>query len=431
MGCARSGQRRSILVRVSGFEDGMKGGTGFIMSAFSTRTAETLVPARSSARFGLRVVIMRSLEDLEPIWRNLERNGDATIFQAFDTFASWTRNIAPARGGDWFVMVVTDRADGLPLMLLPFVKCRQGSLVVVEAADLNVCDFNGPVLDRKFTPTSDEMAAIWEDVRALLPPADVMRLTKLPASIGTHPNPLLLLNSVHKIKLSNFKTPLVLGGQPWSVARLADKLRCDLASRRRKLDRRGHVTFATAQTPPEIDRFFEAMIEQRQSRCVAMGRDNILDCPGHRSFYRSLLNPGSVGCIQALLIDDEVIATGYGLVSQEGFHMIFPTFKADGWRNYSPGMQLFIESMAWACTKGIAFYDFTIGGEEFKASLGAEEYPLYEYLEALSVRGRPAVYHERLRRMVGTHRRFSALVQRARTIGLSKTGFKAGFKAAP
>ncbi len=403
----------------------MKDGTGSIMSAFFKRELGGAVVARSAARFGLRVAMMRSLDELEPVWRKLERNGDATIFQAFDMFAAWSWHIAPARGGDWFVIVVCDRADGQPLMLLPFVTCRQGSLTVIEAADLNVCDFNGPVLERNFTPSADEMAAIWEDVRALLPPADIVRLTKLPATIGTHPNPLLLLNSVHKIKLSNFKTPLVLGGQPWSVERLPGKLKSDLAARRRKLDKRGKVTFVTAQTTGEIDRFYHAAIEHRQSRCVAMGRVNIFDCPSHRNFYRALLEPGGLGCIQALLVDGEVIATGYGLVSPEGFHMIFPTFKADGWRNYSPGMQLFIESMAWAGAKGIAFYDFTIGGEEFKASLGAQEYPLYEHLEALTARGRPTVYHERLRRLVGSHPRLTALVQRTRALRRSGPGWRA------
>ncbi len=401
------------------------GGTGYNMSAFSKQTSEAAILARCAARFGLRVVMMRALGELEPVWRNLERNGDATIFQAYDTFAAWTRHIVPARGGEWFVIVVSDRADGQPLMLLPFVTCRQGSLTVIEAADLNVCDFNGPVLDRKFTPSADEMAAIWEDVRALLPPADLLRLTKLPATIGTHPNPLLLLSAVHKIKLSNLKTPLLSRGLPWSAARLGDKLRADLATRRRKLDKRGTVVFQTAQTPEDIDRFFEVMIEQRRSRCVAMGRNNILDCVSHRNFYRALLDPGSVGCIQALLIDGEVIATGYGLVSHEGFHMIFPTFKAEGWRNYSPGMQLFVESMTWAAAKGIAFYDFTIGGEEFKASLGAHEYPLYEHLEALTARGRPTIYHERLRRLVGSHPRLTALVQRARTLHRQNTASKA------
>lgn len=157
-----------------------------------------------------------------------------------------------------------------------------------------------------------------------------------------------------------------------------------------------------------------------------MGRTNILDCPSHRNFYRALLELGNVGCIQALLVDDEIIATGYGLVSHEGFHMIFPTFKAEGWRNYSPGMQLFIESMTWADSKGIAFYDFTIGGEEFKATLGAEEYPLYEHLEALTARGRPTVYRERLRRLVRAHPRLKAILQRARTLHRAGSGTGAG-----
>jgi len=371
--------------------------------------------AAQGARTGYEVTALRALGSVEPVWHALERNGDATIFQAFDTFRAWSRHVATGYGVEWLVVVVFDRTAQTPVMLLPLVVVKRGGLLVIEAADLGVCDFNGPVLARRFNPSADEMTAIWADVRRVLPEGDVVCLTKMPSVIGTAPNPLLLLKASHRIKLSNYKTPL---GPRWTAERLPDKLRADLASRRRKLDKRGKVAFRTAQTEQEADTFFVAMVEQRAARFAATGRPNILDCPSHRAFYRALLTPGketSAAVIQALTVNGKIIATGYGLVSDQGFAMIFPTFLAEGWRNYSPGMMLFVESMTWAAGRAIAFYDFTIGGEEFKMTLGAVEFPLFEHLEPLTLRGRPAVFGERLRRRLSNSPALKSLVVKARS----------------
>ena len=102
-----------------------------------------------------------------------------------------------------------------------------------------------------------------------------------------------------------------------------------------------------------------------------------------------LVGPGATGAtvIQALLIDGEIIATGYGHVGNDAFHMIFPTFMADKWRNYSPGRHLFRKSMAWAAGQGLSYYDFTVGAEGFKRDFGSSEMQLFERYQALTLPG--------------------------------------------
>lgn len=377
----------------------------------------------ASARDGRHAVttryitaLLHSLADAESLWRILELSGDATYFQTFEVFAAWTQNIAPAYGVEWFVLAVLDRVTLLPLMLLPLTLVKRGGLRVIEAADLGVCDFNAPIVDRRFNPDERAMLEVWHDALALFPEADLVRLTKMPAHIGACPNPLLSLGSAHKIKLANFKTPLTVMGRMWSQHMLPEKLRLDLAARRRKLSKRGKLDFRIAETQQEADRYFAAMLEQRAARFKAMGREDVLACPLHQRFYRALIEPASQtspACIQALLLDGEPIATGYGLQSQNSFGMIFPTFKAEGWRNYSPGLQLFLESMTHAAAKGLAYYDFTIGGESFKLDLGALEYPLYEHLEPLTLRARPHVYRERIKHHVIARPRLKNMIEHA------------------
>lgn len=384
----------------------------------TSRLEHILDPAASydAGASGYVTTIYNSLPEVERLWRVLQVSGDATYFQTFEVFSAWAQNLAPSMRADWFVLAVLDQTSLMPLMLLPLMLVRTGYLRVIEAADLGVCDFNGPIVDRRFQPSGPEMSRIWHDAVKRMPAADLIRISKMPDSIASTPNPLLKLGLSHKIKLGNFKTPLRTMGRSWSPDLLPEKLRLDLAARARKLSKRGKIDFRIAATNEEADRFFHAMLEQRAERFAAMERPDALACPAHQRFYRSLIDPASAkspAVIQALLVDGEPIATGYGFQSADSFGMIFPTFKSEGWRNYSPGLQLFLESMKWAAARGHAFYDFTIGGESFKLSLGAREYPLYEHLQPLTVRARPLVMRECVRTTVAAHPRLKQIIELA------------------
>jgi CelD/BcsL family acetyltransferase involved in cellulose biosynthesis len=89
-------------------------------------------------------------------------------------------------------------------------------------------------------------------------------------------------------------------------------------------------------------------------------------------------------------------------------------------------MLLFLDSMAWSSERGFAYYDFTIGGESFKMTLGAQEFALYEHLEALTLRGRPAVYGERIKRLMGNCEPLRRLVVSVRSVKARVLGSRAG-----
>lgn len=387
-----------------------------IGSAIGTQRRDE--PECVSVRANYHAELTSDFDVLAAVWPLLEATGDGTVFQSWQAFRTWTRHVAPTCTGTWFVAIVSDVWRGVPVFILPLLKRKVGNMTVIEAADLGISDFNGPVLDRNFTPSHAEMTQIWAELRKQMTGADLIRLSKLPASIGTHPNPLLLLSGVHPMSLANYKARLKSAGHPWTRADLRDAVRTGLEARHRKLGKRGLMRFHTAVTAPDIDRYFAAMIEQRSVRCRSLGRENILDCPGITDFYRDLITPDdplSLGCIQALLLDDEIIATGYSLVYAGTFHMILPTFKSERWRNYSPGLQLFAASMEWAAERELSDYDFTIGNERFKTDLGAVHYPLYELLTALSPKGQTAVYDDKVRRFIRNHPSLHALVNRVRS----------------
>lgn len=381
------------------------------------RIAERAAAPLASTTRPLEIGIIRDLATLEPLWQQVSRGGDSSVFQSYDVIRAWVQRLAAALNVQWLVVVIFNARTHEPLLLLPLIIHRVAGMTVIEGADLGVADFFGPAVARGFLPTQAEMLAVWTLFKRALPPADVLRLSKMPARLGKARNPLLLLSNVNRTKLSNFKAELDPDWERWMAANVPEKVRADLKARTRKLAKRGVVTFRTAETEADADKFFETLITQRQARFKALGRCDVLDCPNYRAFYRRLLRPGdhnSVGQIQALCVGDEIIAVGYGLVFNDAFHMIFPSFKAEGWRNYSPGLQLFIASMKQAAARGLKHYDFTIGGEAFKRDLGAEEFPLFEKLTALSLRGQRVVYADRLRRFVQRNPKFARMAARLR-----------------
>ncbi len=358
-----------------------------------------------------------SLAPIADAWRELERSGAATVFQRFEVFDAWTRTVAAGQV-EWFVVLVRRRLCGRVVMLMPLSLRQTGGLRVIEGADLEVSDFLAPVVADDFRPSRSEMRAIWAGARAGVPAADAIRIAKMPVQIGEVPNPMLLLSGVEPFHLSNFRTQLKPAGYDWTQ-RIPDKVKADIATRRRKLGKRGKLQFRVAETEAEVERYFETMLAQRAERCHAMARGNILEDENYRTFYRSLLKPGrpdSIGVMQALLVDEEIVATGYGLNAGTSFLMIFPTFASQKWRNYSPGLQLFMDSMGWASERGMTWYDFTIGGEGFKRDLAAEAEPLFEYLKACSLKGVPGILAARLRSRLRRSQGLRALIRRLRPL---------------
>ena len=192
--------------------------------------------AQSHSVRAVRVAVFHDLASIEPLWQQIAQSSDCSVFQDLAVFKAWVLHIATLSPVDWFVAVLIDVQTGAPLMLLPLVLRREGSLRVIEGADLGVADFVGPVTARGFAPTRSEMLVYWEQLKAALPPADVLRLSKMPARIGRTRNPLLLLCNVNRTKLSNFKTDLDADFDGWYGANVPQKIRDDLKVRRRKLD---------------------------------------------------------------------------------------------------------------------------------------------------------------------------------------------------
>ena len=361
-----------------------------------TRTA-------AAATAACTLEVYRDLQSLEPIWQRLEAGGHATVFQTWSVFKAWAEHIAAPQHKSWMVIGIFDPLTRQPQMLLPIAVSRDDGMVVVEFADLGVADFNGPVLAANYRPGAAEMKRTWYAILDALPAGDLLRLTKIPPVINGMRNPLLDVPGLQRMNLAAFGMPITAAGLERERFGIDPALLNDIDTRTRKLEKRGRVTFEVAREASLAQPAFDAMCAQRAERHLALKRPNILAQPSTCEFYRSLFNqngrPGPA-LIASLKIDNSIIATGYGLAHGNTFHMIFPTFKADRWRNYSPGLQIFLRTIRWAGENGFTYFDFTIGAEQFKRDFGAIERPLYEKHMALSPRALPLVMAHKVKHVI-------------------------------
>ena len=69
-------------------------------------------------------------------------------------------------------------------MLLPLCLIRKRGIVTVEFPDLDVSDYNAPILAPDFLPTKDEFAALWGSILQALPRADMIKFEKIPETVA-------------------------------------------------------------------------------------------------------------------------------------------------------------------------------------------------------------------------------------------------------
>ena len=82
--------------------------------------------------------------------------------------------------------------------MFPLIRRLQNGIRIVEFADLELTDYNAPVLGAAAPRDAKAARALWRDLltalRRLPGGADLIRLRKMPIDLDGRPNPLALLD---------------------------------------------------------------------------------------------------------------------------------------------------------------------------------------------------------------------------------------------
>ncbi|MFY9289601.1 MAG: GNAT family N-acetyltransferase [Methylorubrum rhodinum] len=363
-------------------------------------------------------VLHRDLASLAPLWRRLQEAGACTAFQRIEWVLALVAHLSATRGAE--PLVVEVRRGGHPVLLLPLARRRRRGVRIVEALDLGVCDYTAPVLAPGPAPSPAEAERIWQAVRAVLPRADLIRLTRLPGDLGPVANPLALLAGARPLALT--RSGFALEGDPETLLKrvCSASTHRDLMRRSKRLDRHADVRFVAATDAAEVADLFDVLVAQRRERFREIGRFEPLDEPGMIAFYRAaaLAEPGT-GLVRVfgLQAEGEWIATAYGLVHGGAFHGVLLAMAGGAWRATAPGLLIASRIMVWARREGLTYFDFTVGAQPYKAGFRPEERPLFEIAEAAALRGRLVLAGEHAAASAkAALERHPALFERLRTV---------------
>jgi CelD/BcsL family acetyltransferase involved in cellulose biosynthesis len=325
-------------------------------------------------------------------WEALEPAA-ATAFQTRAWLLPLYRIVGEASGAAPVFVTVRSRETGRAVMFLPLCIWRKAGVRVIEFADFGVTDYNLPIGAPGFMPGAAEMRAIWMEIRRRLPPADIIRFTKVPETTAGRPVPLVQLDWLSRMELRSWTVELPRTRAEYDTVVLKPKDRKEQRRKRRHLeDQLGSTSLVAASNKAEAREIFQALAEHRRGRFAALGRREILAEPAFRRFYEAVAfdGPGGIAALAALKAGDRTVASLFGVTHNGNFLLLMHSFGA-GLERLSPGIVALNETISLSIKSGDRYFDFTTGNESYKRQFGVRAGVLYEGIYPLSAKGRVLV----------------------------------------
>ncbi len=276
------------------------------------------------------------------------------------------------------VVLVESAATGRPLFALPLMLESFGATPYWAPLDLGVCDYNASFAAPDFRPSPTEMRSLWTRIVAALPDdATFLMIDKLPAALGDRVDPLLVLPGLRRSHVVRHPLRLDADYATLRATRFCQTMARSLDRKRRKLSRKGRLEFVvdTGETAaPALERLLVWRGERYGER------------PTIDDFYRCLASAGDPARVIRLTLDGEPIAAGFGLVEADAFRLL-AIGHDEHFKNWSPGLLLIEDAIAWATGRGLGEFDFTIGSEPYKFSFGVVAEPMWLIAEEFGPRG--------------------------------------------
>ena len=363
----------------------------------------------SSAVPGFRVDFIRDWKQVAACWTDA---GYGTTFQHPHWLEAWygAFNVAAP-----LIAIISDATTNRQVALVPLIRRVQGGIRIVEFADLNLTDYNAPILGfgapQDETPTRALCQALVTALRKLPEGADLVRLRKMPANVGGRPNPFTSLGRLGSCSLNG---NLIAVGDDFEVYRTAIK-RMQLPRSWRVFNRYPGAAFRMIATVDEALNILDTMDAQQQARMQRLGLEFVLNDETRAKFYRDLVVRGlreGYAVVSALTCDEEIVATVLGI--RQGNYFVFLRISNAGkrWSHCSPSRLIIERTMAALHKDGVRQFDLSVGNYAFKRRFGAVQFPLTDASIALGWRGVPYVLRDRTAQWLRRHPWLARIVGR-------------------
>jgi CelD/BcsL family acetyltransferase involved in cellulose biosynthesis len=364
----------------------------------------------SSAAPGFRVDFMRDWKQAAARWTSVSH--EATFqhhhwleawYDAFDT-------VSP------LIAMISDAATGRQIALVPLIHRVRNGVRMVEFADLDLTDYNAPILGfgapRDATEARGVCQALLAALRRLPDGVDLVRFRKMPAIVDGRPNPLALLGRFGSCSLNG---NLIVIDDDFDVYRTSIK-RMQLPRSWRVFNRYPGAAFRMIADVDEAMTVLDTMDGQQLARMQGLGLEFVLNDQIRAKFYRGLVVRGlgkGYAIVAVLKCDEQIVATVFGI--RQGSNFVFLRISNAGrrWSHCSPSRLIIERTMAALHQDGVRQFDLSIGNYAFKRRFGAVQFPLTDASIALGWRGLPYVLRDRAAQWLRRHPWLAKRVGRA------------------
>jgi CelD/BcsL family acetyltransferase involved in cellulose biosynthesis len=339
-----------------------------------------------------------------------------TPFQDFRWLGAWYGAFSEVEP---VIAVITDGRTLEQVVLLPLVRRLRRGLRVIEFADLDLTDYNAPLLGPAAPRDAAGARAMWQELLTELKrmpcSADLIRLRKLPRDLDGRPNPLALIEGTGRSAVNG---NLVATGEDFDAWRhsLGRNSRKGFLKSWRVFTREPRAQFRIITNPDEASRVMAAMEVQQSARMQVLGLSYSLDGDAYAAFYRDLVAANlatGYAVLTALTVGEEVVAALLGIRNGARYVMVRFSNAGEKWASCSPGLLVIERTMEALHADGVRSFDFGTGNYAYKRKFGVAQLPLLNITRALSWRGKPLALRDRIVRELRRYPRLAARISRA------------------
>jgi CelD/BcsL family acetyltransferase involved in cellulose biosynthesis len=336
----------------------------------------------------------------------------ATPFQDFRWLGSWYGALTEVEP---LIAVITDARTLEQAALLPLVRRKRRGVRIIEFADLDLTDYNAPLLGPAAPRDAAGAQAMWRELLDALTRmqggADLIRLRKLPRDLDGRVNPLTLLGATFRSAVNGNLVTIGEDFDAWRYS-LGRNARKGFVRSWRVFSRDPRAEFKIITSSDEASRVMAAMEVQQGARMQALGLSYSLNDQAYAAFYRGLVAANlrtGYAVLSALTVGEEVVATLLGIRNGSRYVMVRFSNAGEKWASCSPGLLVIERTMAALHADGVRSFDFGTGNYAYKRKFGVTQLPLLNITKALSWRGKPLALRDRIVREL---RRFPRLAAR-------------------
>lgn len=354
-------------------------------------TEKTALPPADAGPVALPAPVLQA--DLVEISENsdfgaLIGDGAHLVFQSAPWLAAWFLAMQNKQVLARYWLTFRN-ADGETVMGLPLVLRQEGRLRVIEMPDCGVSDYLSPVFYRPAANGNVQVKAFWAQLKAVLPPADLLRFEGLKRELGEHSNPLIRHPLAVPNRQCGWKKHLP---EAWDdyFASLPPRMRENLGKARRRFLRQPGARMAIAATGAEALGWLDHLDRMQSERLADRGVETQVTSASFSHFYRKLAETGienGTVIMAGLFAEGEVVALNFAVRKGDRATYLRIANIFGPWSNMSPGLLVTEHIIQHLHATGVRIFDFGLGEYDYKKRFGAEPFALVDLAIPLSMKG--------------------------------------------